>query len=142
MATKEWTMKLYTAQSADAPPAWITELYAPMENLDPEGFIAKLSKDVSLRLGNSEPVVGVEAVRAGSPEFFGAIRSMSHNFLSVWTCGEDTMVAGEAIYNMADGDMISVPFATSVHRRDDGLVDSMQTFIDMGPVVSALSGNH
>ncbi|MFE4758870.1 nuclear transport factor 2 family protein [Streptomyces mirabilis] len=135
-------MEQHTAQSADAPPAWLVELYAPMEKMDPEGFLGKLSEDVTLRLGNGAPVVGHEAIRAGSPNFFGAIRSMTHEFSSVWTCGEDTMAAGEAVYNMADGDTIRVPFATLVHRRGDGLVDRMQTFIDVGPVVAALPGRH
>ncbi|MFJ8025762.1 nuclear transport factor 2 family protein [Streptomyces sp. NPDC096311] len=135
-------MNQQTAQSTDMPPAWITELYAPMETLDVEGLISNLSEDVILRLGNAEPISGHDAVRAASSNLFSTIRGMTHTFLSVWHCGEDTMLVGEAAYNMLDGSTVRLPCATLVHRRADGLVDNMQTFIDMAPVLPAPPGGH
>jgi ketosteroid isomerase-like protein len=119
---------------AGAIPAWVTDTYRSVDHLDVDGFAAHLTDDVEFRFGNAPATTGKDAVREGLTQFFGAIAGMKHNFREVWEAGDDAVLVIDVDYTRLDGDVVTVPVVTSVHRRD-GLTDSMQIFIDVSPAL-------
>jgi hypothetical protein len=120
--------------TAGAPP-WVSDLYAPVDALSIDGFLEHLTDDVSFRFGNAEPSVGHEAVSEGLTQFYGLIKGMKHNFLEVWENGDNAVLVLDVDYTRLGGDLVRIPAVTLVHRRD-GLVDNMQIFIDVAPLMT------
>ena len=119
---------------ASQTPAWVTETYAPVDNLDVEGFVSHLAEDVRFRFGNAPATTGRDAVREGLTQFFGAISGMKHHFREVWESGDDTVLMLDVDYTRLDGDVVRIPCVTRVHRGN-GLADAMQIFIDVSPAL-------
>ncbi|WP_433171475.1 nuclear transport factor 2 family protein [Actinoallomurus sp. CA-150999] len=117
-------------------PSWAAGLYAAMDAGDIDGVIAHFSEDVRMRYGNAETVVGHEAVRAASMQFFGAISGMSHDFHDVWESGDAAMLICDVNYTRSDGSVVCLPAATFIHHRSDGIIDDIQVFMDMAPAVT------
>jgi ketosteroid isomerase-like protein len=115
-------------------PAWVAELYAPVDALSVDGFLEHLTEDVSFRFGNAEPAVGHQAVGDGLTQFYGLIKGMSHTFLEVWENGDDSVLVTDVDYTRPAGDVVRIPAVTLVHRRGE-LVDHMQIFIDVAPLM-------
>ena len=117
-------------------PTWAAGLYAAMDAGDIDRVLAHFSEDVRMRFGNAEPIVGRDAVRAASAQFFGSIRSMSHDFRQVWESGDSAVLICDVDYTRRDGAVVRLPGATLIHHRPDGVIDDIQVFMDMTPAVA------
>jgi hypothetical protein len=115
-------------------PSWVAKTYAPVDQLDVEGFTAHLTDNVDFRFGNGPSTVGKDAVRDGLTQLFGAIRGMKHHFLEVWESGDDTLLVLDVDYTRLDGDVVKIPMLTRIHRSGQ-LADRMQIFGDISPAM-------
>lgn len=116
-------------------PKWVADLYAPVDALSIDGFLAHLTDDVSFRFGNAEPAIGHEPIRAGLTQLYSQLTGMKHHFLEVWENGDNAVLVLDVDYMRKAGDVVRVPAVTLVHRRED-LVDKMQIVIDLAPLMS------
>jgi ketosteroid isomerase-like protein len=122
-----------TANIAAQTPQWLKDTYAHVDALDVEGFVSRLSEDVTFRFGNAPQTTGREAVREGLAQFFSTIKGMRHHFLQVWEAGDSYSLVLDVDYTRKDEAVVTVPVVT-VCRRNGDLVDHMQIVIDLAPV--------
>ncbi|MFJ8027748.1 nuclear transport factor 2 family protein [Streptomyces sp. NPDC096311] len=126
--------QLHTARPSNEVPAWVTELYACFDKLDLDALLTHFSEDARIRFGNAEPTVGKDAFRATSGAFLGTIRCTIHRFIQVWEHDESAVLIADVTYDCHNGRTMSLPAATVLHRRTDGLIDDMQVFVDVTPL--------
>jgi ketosteroid isomerase-like protein len=123
-----------SVQASSKLPAWAAGLYAAMDARDIDGVLDNFSEDARMCSGNAEPIVGHDAIRAASTQFFGSINGMSHEFYEVWECGDSALMTCDVDYTRSDGTVVRLPAATFIHHRADGLIDDIRVFMDMAPV--------
>jgi ketosteroid isomerase-like protein len=124
-----------TARITSELPAWAAGMYAAMEAGDIDGVLAQMSEDIRMRYGNAEPVVGRDAVRAASAQFFGSIGGLSHDFREVWESEDSALLVCDVDYTLRDGSVMRLPGVTFIHHRPDG-IDDIQVFMDMCPLMA------
>jgi len=111
----------------------VAAIFADIDSLDPDRFVAHLTLDVTFRFGNAEPVTGRAAVREGVAGFFGTIKGMTHHLLNTWDSGDVTVAQIDVEYVRADGKHVTVPNA-DILAFDGDLVRDWQIYIDLTPV--------
>jgi ketosteroid isomerase-like protein len=105
-------------------------IFADIDTLDPDKFVAHLTPDVTFRFGNNDPVTGRDAVREGVAAFF---TSISHHILDVYESGETAIAKIDVEYLRQDGKSVTVPNA-DILVFDGDLVRDWQIYIDLAPV--------
>jgi ketosteroid isomerase-like protein len=111
----------------------IAAIFADIDTLDPDKFVAHLTPDVTFRFGNNDPVTGRAAVREGVAGFFTTISGMSHHILNVYESGETVIAKIDVEYLRQDGKSVTVPNA-DILVFDGDLVRDWQIYIDLAPV--------
>ncbi len=111
----------------------IPAIFADIDTLDPDKFVAHLTPDVTFRFGNNDPVTGRAAVREGVAGFFSTISGMSHHILDVYESGETVIAKIDVEYRRPDGKSVTVPNA-DILVFDGDLVRDWQIYIDLAPV--------
>lgn len=109
-------------------------IFAVIDQMDADGFVAALTPRVRFRFGNAEPVLGADAVRAAVTGFFGTIAGLTHHVLEVWDVEPDvTVVRIDVEYLRTDGRRVTVP-NLDVLRWVGDKVGDWQIYIDLTPV--------
>jgi ketosteroid isomerase-like protein len=108
-------------------------IFADIDAMDPDRFVAHLTEDVVFRFGNGEPAVGRAAVRDAVAGFFSTIDALRHHVLNVWDIGDTTVTQIDVEYTRKDGKHVTVPNADILTYQGD-LVAHWQIYIDLAPV--------
>jgi len=108
-------------------------IFADIDSLDPDKFVAHLTEDVVFRFGNAEPSVGRAAVRDAVAGFFSTIDGMTHHVLDVWDVGDTTIARIDVEYRRKDSKSVTVPNA-DILVFDGDLVRDWQIYIDLAPL--------
>ena len=66
-------------------PAWIDELFASIDAMDPDRFVSFLTDDAVFRYGSSPSTQGKGAIRDGVAGFFSMFKGLSHTLEGIWT---------------------------------------------------------
>ena len=111
----------------------VAGIFADIDALDPDAFVAHLAEDVVFRFGNGEPAVGRAAVRAGVAGFFSTIAGMKHQVLNSFEVGDTVILQIDIDYTRHDGKTVTVPNADVLVFEGD-LVKNWQIYIDLAPV--------
>ena len=114
-------------------PAWLSEFYAKVDELDTEAVAAGFAANATMRYGSGDTAVGREAIRGGLTYLFTHYRGIRHEFRAVWDTGSTLMVEADVTYRTQDDREVTVPALTVIEHRDD-VIDGMRIFIDPGPV--------
>jgi hypothetical protein len=114
-------------------PAWLTDFYAKVDELDTEAVAAGFATTATMRYGSGDTAVGREAIRGGLTYLFTHYRGIRHEFRAVWDTGSTLMVEADVTYRTQDDREVTVPALTVIEHRDD-VIDGMRIFIDPGPV--------
>ena len=109
-------------------------IFAAVESMKPGDMAEFFTEDAQLVFGNREPLVGREAIIAGSQAFFSTIKGLQHRIVNEWQIGADTVVETDVTYRRLDDKSVSVPVVSIRHARDDGLIDDYRVFFDLAPV--------
>jgi ketosteroid isomerase-like protein len=92
-----------------------------------------MTDDVTLRLGNAEPIRGkaglVDAVNA----FLASIAAVRHEILQVYSDGDAAIVEFDVHYTRRDGGVVTLP-CCNVFRLRDGLIAEYRSYMDAAPV--------
>ena len=111
----------------------VARIFADIDSMDPDKFVAHLTPDVTFRFGNNDPVTGRAAVREGVAGFFTTISGMHHHILDVYESGETVIAKIDVEYLRQDGKSVTVPNA-DILVFDGDLVRDWQIYIDLAPV--------
>jgi ketosteroid isomerase-like protein len=111
----------------------VAAIFADIDALDPEKFIAHLTPDVTFRFGNADPVTGREAVREAVAGFFSTVDGIKHHILTSYDDGDTSIVKIDVEYLRKDGKSVTVPNA-DILVFDGDLVRDWQIYIDIAPV--------
>jgi ketosteroid isomerase-like protein len=108
-------------------------IFADIDALDPDRFVAHLTEDVVFRFGNAEPAIGKAAVKEAVAGFFSTIDGLTHHILNVWDVGDISIAQIDVEYVRKDGKHVTVPNA-DILTYDGDLVSNWQIYIDVAPV--------
>lgn len=108
-------------------------LFASIDAMDAEGFVAFIATDATFRFGSSPPVNGRPAIRQSVESFFSMFAGLRHELQRVIVDGGTAVCEGEVTYTKHDGSKITLPFA-NIFEIKAGLISIYRIYIDMGPV--------
>ena len=111
----------------------VAAVFAAIDRLDADQFVASLTPDVRFRFGNADAIQGREAVHAAVSGFFATIAGMTHHILNVWEVDGRVIAQIDVEYVRTDGKHVTVP-NLDVLAYDGDLVRDWQIYIDLAPV--------
>jgi hypothetical protein len=111
----------------------LAPIFADIDALRADEYVARLSPEVVFRFGNADPIVGREAVKEAIEGFWTTIAGLKHNILNVWEVGDTSIVQIDVDYKRHDGKVVTVP-NLDILVFDGDLVRDWQIYIDLTPV--------
>lgn len=109
------------------------DLFADIDSMVPEAFTRYLAEDVTMRLGNSEPLHGRAACLEAWAGFCQIVDGVRHDVAHQWQDGDTTIVEASVTYTRKDGEKVSVP-ACTVYRAAGDLIDEYRVYFDVAQV--------
>ena len=93
--------------------------------------------DGSVQLGAFPRVQGRQNVEAFFAQFLGnpLLASLTHEMEQVWELPDASIYTATAIYDLADGTQLRVPYTNIVRYRDD-LFHDYRVFVDTAPLMA------
>jgi ketosteroid isomerase-like protein len=111
----------------------LRRVFATFDARDVSTLADFMTDDVTLRLGNADPIKGkaglVDAVNA----FLASIAAVRHEIVRVYTEGDTAIVEFDVHYTRHDGDVVTLP-CCNVFRLRDGLIAEYRSYMDAAPV--------
>lgn len=114
---------------------WFSDLYAHIDAMRLDDFIAGLTPDVEVVVGNNPAMKGRAQVKEGIGQLFGAIDGIRHNVVNVADMPDRTFLETNVDYLRKDGRQVTIPVVTVLERKGD-LVKSLRIYFDIAPVFS------
>jgi ketosteroid isomerase-like protein len=111
----------------------VNEIFADIDSMIADKFLAHLTEDVVFRFGNGDPVVGHTAVREAVNGFWTTINGMHHHLVKSYDVGDTTIAQLDVEYERLDGKSVTVPNADVLIFEGDR-VKNWQIYIDLAPV--------
>lgn len=111
----------------------VRKVFADIDTLDPDKFVAHLTPDVVFRFGNADPITGREAVREAVAHFFATIDGLTHHVRNVWDVDDTTIAQIDVEYRRKDGKTVIVPNA-DILTYDGELARDWRIYIDLAPL--------
>lgn len=114
-------------------PEIIADLFAAIDAMDTEGFLAKLTPSAEFRFGTAPPVQKRGPIGETVDGFFSTIAGLRHELKNI--IGDSELVAceGDVTYTRHDGTTVVVPFA-DVFEFEGDLIAGYRIYIDIGPL--------
>ena len=108
-------------------------MFAAIDSLDGDAFVAYLTENAVFRFGSAPPVQGRAAIKAAVEGFFGTIAGCTHAIDRTFADGDALVCEGEVTYRRHDGSEVTLPF-TDIFDYESGLIASYRIFIDVAPL--------
>jgi ketosteroid isomerase-like protein len=115
------------------------ELFAAIDSGDIDGVQSLLTEDVAFRFGSAEATTGKAAIAANAAALAGAVESLSHDMLAVWSVEQPepaVLCEMTVTYRRHDGSQVILPCCTILRLRD-GRVADYRIYMDVNPVFAA-----
>jgi ketosteroid isomerase-like protein len=112
---------------------WYSDLYANIDAMQLDAFIAGLTPDVEVVVGNNPAMRGRQAVKDGIGHFWSTIGGLKHNVVNVIEDHGLTVLEAKVDYQRMDGRQVTVPVVSVLERTGD-LVKSLRIYFDIAPV--------
>ena len=112
---------------------WYSDMYANVDAMRLDAFVASLTPDVEVVVGNNPAMKGRQAVKEGIGHFFSSIAGLKHRFENVVEGQGLTFLEAKVDYRRKDGREVTVPVMTVLERNGD-LVKSLRIYFDVAPV--------
>ena len=88
---------------------WFSDMYANVDAMRLDEFVATLTPDVEVVVGNNPAMNGRQAVREGIGFFFSTIAGLKHRFVNVVEGNGLTFLEAKVDYRRKDGREVTVP---------------------------------
>lgn len=108
---------------------WISDLFAAIDQRDPDRFAEHLHDDVRFVFGNAEPLYGRESARSLVAAFFTGIAGLTHQIRDTLASGSIVSCRGRVVYTRLDGSELDVPFA-NFFELSAGKIISYEIYTD------------
>src|SRR6266567_240983 len=95
----------------------VAPIFADIDGMDADKFVAHLTPDARFRFANADPAIGRAAVKEGVLGFWATIDGLTHHVQKIYEVG-DTVTVPNCDVLVFDGDLV----------RD------WQIYIDLAPV--------
>ena len=112
---------------------WFSDLYASLDAMRLDEFVAGLTPDVEVVVGNNRAMNGRQAAKEGIGYFFSTIQGLEHRFVNVVEGQGLTFLEAKVDYRRKDGREVTVPVVTVLERKGE-LVSSLRIYFDVAPV--------
>ena len=112
------------------------KLFASIDAMDTESFLAFITPNGTFRFGSAPPVQGRRAIAEAVGGFFSSIAGLEHTLHRILSSDDVAMIEGEATYTRHDGSTISLPFV-NVFECEGALISDYRIYIDIGPLYAA-----
>jgi ketosteroid isomerase-like protein len=112
---------------------WYSDMYASVDAMRLDEFVAGLTPDVEVVVGNNPAMKGRQAVKEGIGHFFSTIAGLKHHFVNVVEGQGLTFLEAKVDYRRKDGRQVTVPVVTVLERKGE-LVSSLRIYFDVAPV--------
>ena len=119
---------------------WADTLYSEhVDYKDAGGFAAAFTQDGTLRFGNSDTIVGRDAIQVAIAQFFSAFKSLRHHSGRTWMDGDIVVLEAVVTYIRHDGQEVTVPAVTIFHLvpinvSSTPLADECRIYVDLTPL--------
>jgi ketosteroid isomerase-like protein len=110
------------------------DLFALVDSMDVATIATLFAEDARVVFGNSQPFVGIEAIRSGLTAFFGTIAGLRHEIVKEYHVGDDTIVELKVTYDRKDGRRVTIPCVTIFHVDAAGKIDAYRVYFDVTPI--------
>jgi ketosteroid isomerase-like protein len=110
------------------------DLFALVDSMDVATIATLFAEDARVVFGNSQPFVGIEAIRSGLTAFFGTIAGLRHEIVKEYNVGDDTIVELKVTYDRKDGQRVTIPCVTIFHVDAAGKIDAYRVYFDVTPI--------
>lgn len=110
--------------------AWLDSLFASIDAMDSQRFVAHLTPEAEFQFGNLPPVRGAAQIMAMVGSFFAGLRGLRHTLLERWANGDTLVCRGTVTYFRHDGREVTVPFA-NIMRRDGEQASEYRIYADV-----------
>lgn len=114
----------------------IENLFAAIDSMDIDGFLACIGDEARFRFGSAEPLCGHAGIRTAVDAFFASIAGLNHRIARSIADGPVLVAEGEVTYARHDGSDITLPFV-NVFEVEGGLITDYRIYIDIAPLYSA-----
>ena len=118
--------------------AWVAQLFAAVDAMQPEALAAYFTDDAVFRFGNAPPSHGREEIQQALAGFFGAIGGLRHEVMGLWhgqwEGGPVLAVEAEVTYTRADGSQTQPLPVTSTMRLAGDRIQDYRIFMDVSPL--------
>ena len=115
-------------------PPTVRDVFRAVDAKDAKGFASYLTSDAVFRYANAPAVTGPDAIRDAVAQFFGAVKSLRHELLQVWTQGEMVFCKGEVDYERLDSSKAGpFPFFNLFKMRGDKISEYL-IYVDISPL--------
>lgn len=109
-------------------------VFASIDAMDADAFVAHLTPGVAFRFGNADALHGRAAVAEAVSGFWTTIGGLTHHVREQWDVDATTRVFRiDVEYLRHDGRSVTVP-NVDILRYDGDLVADWQILIDLAPV--------
>ena len=110
------------------------QLFADLDRLDGEAWIAHLAPDVVMQFGNEDPVYGHATCRQRVRSLFGSVRSISHELIAHWEHGDATIVETRVTFVLPDETPVTLPMVTIYRTDTHDLIADYRIYLDPSPL--------
>jgi ketosteroid isomerase-like protein len=117
---------------------FLGRLFAAIDAMDTDAFIAMLTPDAEFQFGNAPPVQTRNLIGESVDGFFSTIAGLRHDLHNVVDNGPLLACEGSVTYTRHDGTTVTLPFA-DVFEFDGDLIAGYRIYMDIGPVYTAAS---
>jgi len=113
----------------------VQSAYAAVEQNDIETYVTYFTEDCSYKVGNFEPVLGHDGIRALAAPLVEMFSSVTHDVKSLWEVGDTVFCEMDITYSRKDGKVAVIPCVDIIHFAGDK-VKELKAYLDPTPAFS------
>lgn len=113
----------------------VKQAYAAVEENDVEQYVTFFTGDASYKVGNYDPVIGPEGIRALALPLVDMFTSVTHDVKSVWELEDTVVVEMDITYSRKDGKVAVIPCVDVIHFAGNK-VRELKAYLDPSPAFS------
>lgn len=115
---------------------WYLRYLGALDRLDIEAYCEFLDPACTVQSNNSDPIVGLEAIREQLGAYWMAFASLEHDLKNIYGDARNFVLEADNIYKRHDGRTVVVRAVAFTDVNESGKVSAVRFYTDMSPVFS------